>query len=70
MYKNKKDKKIKFMYGNVINKKIKKSYLIVTNYFIQFIPPKKRQLVFDKVFRSLNHGGGFIFFEKNMKLYE
>ena len=61
---NNKYKKIKFMYGDVITKKIKKSDLIVSNYFIQFIPPKKRQLVFDKAFKSLNHGGGFIFFEK------
>ena len=61
---NKKYKKIKFIYGDVLRKKIKKSDLIVSNYFIQFIPPKKRQMVFDKVFRSLNYGGGFIFFEK------
>ncbi len=41
-----------------------KSDLIVSNYFIQFIHPKKRQLLFDKIFESLNYGGGFIFFEK------
>lgn len=62
---SKKDKKIiNYIYADVLNKKFKKSDLIVSNYFIQFVPPKKRQIVFDKIYKSLNFGGGFIFFEK------
>jgi len=56
--------KLKFIHCDVLNKKLMKSDLIVSNYFIQFIHPKKRQLLFDKIFKSLNYGGGFIFFEK------
>jgi len=44
--------------------KLKKSDLITSNYFIQFIHPRHRQLIFDKIYQSLNYGGGFIFFEK------
>lgn len=61
---NKNKNKIKYICGDVLRIKLKKSDLIVSNYFIQFIHPKKRQLVFDKIYKSLNYGGGFIFFEK------
>ena len=38
--------------------------LIVSYYTIQFIKPAVRQLLFDKIFGSLNWGGAFIMFEK------
>jgi tRNA (cmo5U34)-methyltransferase len=56
--------KIKYVHCDVLKKKFKKSDLIISNYFIQFIHPKKRQLVFNKIYKSLNYGAGFIFFEK------
>ena len=31
---------------------------------MQFIKPKYRQLIIDNIFKSLNWGGGFFFFEK------
>jgi tRNA (cmo5U34)-methyltransferase len=38
---------------------------IITSYYtIQFINPSSRQFVIDKIFKSLNWGGAFIFFEK------
>ena len=62
---NKNNKKIiKYIYCDVLKKKLSQSDLIVSNYLIQFIHPKKRQFVFDKVYKSLNYGGAFIFFEK------
>ena len=62
---NKKNKnKIKYIHCDALRKKFKKSDLVVSNYFIQFVHPKKRQLIFDKIYKSLNFGGGFIFFEK------
>ena len=60
IYKN----KIKYFCCDVLKKKFKQSDLIISNYFIQFVHPKKRQLIFDKIYKSLNYGGGFIFFEK------
>lgn len=38
--------------------------LIVSYYTIQFIPPRQRQILFDKLYASLNWGGAFLLFEK------
>jgi len=38
--------------------------LIVSYYTIQFIPPRQRQMLFDKLYASLNWGGAFLLFEK------
>lgn len=56
--------KINYLCGDVLKTKLDKSDLIISNYFIQFVHPKKRQKIFDKIYKSLNYGGGFIFFEK------
>ncbi|MGZ2749381.1 methyltransferase domain-containing protein [Burkholderia stagnalis] len=40
------------------------SDLIVSFYCIQFIPPKDRQDVFNRIYERLNWGGAFILFEK------
>ena len=40
------------------------SDLIVSYYCIQFIPPKFRQQLFNKIYQSLNWGGALILFEK------
>ncbi len=50
--------------SDILNTKFKKSDLIISYYTIQFIKPKHRQVLFDRVYKSLNWGGGFIFFEK------
>lgn len=41
-----------------------KSDLIVSYYCMQFIPPRDRQDLFNKIYESLNWGGAFIMFEK------
>lgn len=38
--------------------------LIVAYYTVQFIKPKFRQMLFDKIYKSLNWGGAFVLFEK------
>ena len=57
-------KKILYRVGDLLKIKLKKSDLIICYYTIQFIKPKIRQLIFNKVYKSLNWGGAFIFFEK------
>ncbi len=42
----------------------KKSDLIISYYTIQFVKPKYRQKIYDRIFSSLNYGGAFILFEK------
>ena len=43
---------------------LQQSDLIVSYYTMQFIPPRHRQEIFDKIYKSLNWGGAFILFEK------
>lgn len=38
--------------------------MIISYYTIQFIKPRIRQLIFDKIYESLNWGGAFVLFEK------
>lgn len=38
--------------------------LFVSYYCMQFVPPRDRQQIFDKVYKSLHWGGAFIMFEK------
>lgn len=43
---------------------LEKSDLIVSYYTIQFIHPKLRQQLIDKIYNALNWGGAFIMYEK------
>ena len=40
------------------------SDFIVSYYVIQFVPPRDRQLLIDKIYERLNWGGAFVWFEK------
>jgi tRNA (cmo5U34)-methyltransferase len=42
----------------------KNSDFIVAYYVIQFIPPRDRQELINKIYQALNWGGGFVWFEK------
>ncbi len=55
---------ISFICDDILNIELEKSDLIISYYTIQFIKPRVRQLVFDKIYESLNWGGAFILFEK------
>jgi tRNA (cmo5U34)-methyltransferase len=58
-------KKVKLIQNDFLKIRIKnKCDLIISYYTAQFIQPKNRQDFFNKVFKTLNWGGGFIFFEK------
>lgn len=46
------------------NFEFEKSDLIISYYTIQFIPPRDRQQLFDKLYEALNWGGALIMFEK------
>jgi len=43
---------------------LEKADLIVSYYTMQFVPPRDRQILFDKIYQALNWGGAFIMFEK------
>lgn len=60
----KKYKNISIRHCNINNIKLKKSDLIISYYTMQFIQPKIRQDLFNKIYDSLNWGGALILFEK------
>ncbi len=59
-----KKKNLKLINKDIILYDLPKNDFLISYYTIQFIHPKFRQRVFDKIYDSLNWGGGFIFFEK------
>ena len=59
-----KHKKIKFLNKNILKYNFLESDLIISFYTIQFIHPKFRQKIINKIYKSLNWGGAFFFVEK------
>jgi tRNA (cmo5U34)-methyltransferase len=57
-------KNIEIIAGDVLDVELKKADLIISYFTVQFIRPRVRQLVINKIYESLNWGGAFIFFEK------
>lgn len=57
-------KNIKILHEDARLFEFENSDLIVSYYCMQFIPPRDRQALFDKIYAALNWGGAFILFEK------
>jgi len=55
---------IDFECENIIESTLDSADLIVSYYTIQFISPSVRQILFDKLYQSLNWGGALLLFEK------
>lgn len=50
--------------ADALDIEFEKSDLIIAYYTVQFIRPKNRQLLIDRIYQSLNWGGAFLLFEK------
>ena len=57
-------KNIQFLNKDVSKINFQNCDFITSYYTIQFIKPSERQRLFNKIFKSLNWGGAFLFFEK------
>ncbi len=57
-------KNLQYICDDINTFEFEKSDLMISYYTIQFIHPKFRQLLIDKIYNSLNWGGAFIMFEK------
>ena len=62
--KKNKNRNINLLHRDIIKSDFKNAEFITSFYTIQFIHPSKRQNIFNKIYKSLNWGGGFLFFEK------
>lgn len=49
---------------SLLDVELERADLILAYYTIQFIKPKHRQLLFNRIYEALNWGGGFLLFEK------
>lgn len=50
--------------GDTVTYEFEKSDMVVSYYCVQFIKPRHRQEVFNRIYERLNWGGAFILFEK------
>jgi tRNA (cmo5U34)-methyltransferase len=57
-------KNLSFICDDIKTYELEKSDMIIAYYTMQFIHPKHRQLLFDKIYDSLNWGGAFVLYEK------
>ena len=57
-------KNVSFRLENCLESEIESADLVVSYYTMQFISPRARQWMFDKIYESLNWGGGLLLFEK------
>lgn len=55
---------VEILEADALDFEYEQSDLIIAYYTVQFIKPKVRQLLFDRVYQSLNWGGAFLLFEK------
>lgn len=55
---------VSFICDDILDVELEKSDLIVSYYTVQFIKPRVRQEIFNKIYNTLNWGGAFLLFEK------
>lgn len=53
-----------FLVSDLMDVNFEKADLIVSYYTMQFVKPKNRQIIFNRIYESLNWGGAFVLFEK------
>lgn len=55
---------VEIVEADLLDVKLEKADLIISYYTMQFVQPKDRQVLFDRIYKALNWGGGFLLFEK------
>jgi len=62
---NKNKNNIKILNKDIVKNKLPNKVDFISSFFtLSFIKPSDRQIVFNKIFKSLNWGGAFVFFDK------
>jgi len=57
-------KNVTLQVADILDVGFEKTDLVVAYYTAQFVLPKNRQILFDRIFQALNWGGAFLLFEK------
>jgi tRNA (cmo5U34)-methyltransferase len=58
------DARLSFVHGNALDVDLEPADIVISNYTIQFLPPRVRQQMIDRIYQALNWGGAFFMFEK------
>jgi tRNA (cmo5U34)-methyltransferase len=58
------DSRLSFIHANALDVDLQPADMVISNYTIQFLPPRVRQDMIDRIYRALNWGGAFFMFEK------
>jgi tRNA (cmo5U34)-methyltransferase len=58
------DSRLSFLHANALDLELEPADMVVANYTIQFLPPRVRQDMIDRIYRTLNWGGALFLFEK------
>ncbi|MDU7587490.1 MAG: methyltransferase domain-containing protein [Acidovorax sp.] len=58
------DPRLSFMHANVLDIELQPCDMVIANYTVQFLPPRIRQALIEKIYQALNWGGAFFMFEK------
>ena len=61
---NKNINNVSFITDSILEYEYEPSDFITSYYCLQFVRPSERQLLIDKIYKSLKWGGGFVLFEK------
>jgi tRNA (cmo5U34)-methyltransferase len=55
---------ISILHADARHLELENADMIISYYTMQFVPPRYRQEMFDKIYAALNWGGAFVMFEK------
>ncbi len=58
------DPRLSFIHANVLDIELQPCDMVIANYTVQFLPPRIRQALIEKIYQALNWGGAFFMFEK------
>ena len=58
------DERVLFKNEDIATSQLEKSSMIISYYTMQFVHPRSRQDIFNRVYESLDWGGAFVLFEK------
>ena len=58
------DPRVTFLNEDIVTYPIEKSTMVLSYFTLQFIPPRSRQDVYDRIYDALEWGGALVLFEK------
>src|SRR5690606_11798262 len=58
------DERAEFRVEDIVSAPLERSSMILSYYTVQFVPPRARQDLINRIYNALEWGGAFVMFEK------